>query len=112
MIEVCLVLWVSLGRSAVYAVVDLVAAATAPGPVRRHHAVLNASLAPGRPNLDLTLQLLGIGFGLIPVALAGHLLIRTGSRLGELWYDPRRLWPDTARGVALSAVVGGAGVAF
>ena len=47
--EVALVLAMSLGRSGVYALVNLVASATAPGRLSQQKAVLNASLAPGRP---------------------------------------------------------------
>ncbi len=111
-VEVCLLLAVSLGRSAVYAVVDLVRAATARGPLSSHQAVLNGSLAPGQPTLDLVLQLLAIGFGLVPAALAGYLLVRSGSNLRQLWVDERELGPDTLRGLLLAAVVGSTGIAF
>ena len=79
--EIALVLCLSLGRSAVYSIVSLVASVTAPGGLAAQHAVMNGSLAPDRPWLDLTRQLLGIGFGLVPVALAAYLLVRSGSRL-------------------------------
>ena len=78
--ELAIVLLVSLGRSAVYSVVNLVAALTAPGPLSAQGANLNNSLAPSRPWLDLTYQLLRIGFALVPVALAAYLLVRSGTR--------------------------------
>ena len=81
-VEIALVLLLSLGQSAVYAIVSLTAKLTAGKPLSQQAAVLNASQSP-RPYLDLTYQLLGIFFALIPVALALYLLIRDH-------YDPWR----------------------
>jgi membrane protease YdiL (CAAX protease family) len=80
--EIVIVLLLSLGQSAVYAVVSLTAKLTAGKPLASQAAVLNASQSP-RPYLDLTYQLLGIFFALVPVALALYLLAR--DRI-----DPRR----------------------
>jgi len=112
--ELALVLLVSLGRSAVYSVVNLVAALTAPGPLCVTGANLNNSLAPDRPWLDLTFQLLRIGFALVPVALAAYLLVRSGSRLREVWARDGG-WAglgDLGRGALLAAGVGSVGVVF
>jgi membrane protease YdiL (CAAX protease family) len=79
--EVLLVLGVSLGASAVYAVVSLVAKLTANKPLSQQTATLNPSQAPGRPWLDLTYQLLGIFFDLVPAILALHLLSRDGTTM-------------------------------
>jgi membrane protease YdiL (CAAX protease family) len=73
--EIVIVLLLSLGQSAVYAVVSLIAKLTAGKPLSQQAAVLNQSQSP-RPYLDLTYQLLGIFFALIPVALAIYLLSR------------------------------------
>jgi membrane protease YdiL (CAAX protease family) len=86
--EIVLVLLLSLGQSACYAVVSLIAKLTAGKPLAQQSAVLNASQSP-RPYLDLTYQLLGIFFALVPVALALHLLAR--DRI-----DPRRTLGLTA----------------
>lgn len=110
--EVLLVLGVSLGRSGVYALVDLVAAATAPGNLSSHAAVLNGSRAPDRPWLDLTLQLLDVGFALVPVGLAAYLLVRSGDGVRRTWLGGRFRWSDVARGAALAAGVGSVGLAF
>jgi membrane protease YdiL (CAAX protease family) len=110
--EVVLVLAVSLGRSAIYAVVDLVAAATAPGSLSSQAAVLNGSRAPDRPWLDLTLQLLALGFGGVPVGLAAYLLVRSGDGLGGPWLGGRFRPADLGYGAALAAGVGGVGLAF
>jgi membrane protease YdiL (CAAX protease family) len=86
--EIVIVLLLSLGQSAVYAVVSLIAKLTAGKPLSQQAAVLNQSQSP-RPYLDLTYQLLGIFFALIPVALALYLLVR--DRI-----DPRRTLGLTA----------------
>ena len=86
--EIIIVLLLSLGQSAVYAVVSLIAKLTAGRPLSQQAAVLNQSQSP-RPYLDLTYQLLGIFFALIPVALALYLLVRDDV-------DPRRTLGLTA----------------
>ena len=101
-IEVVLVLLLSLGASAVYAVVSLVAKLTAGRPLSQQTATLNPSQSP-RPYLDLTYQLLGIFFALIPVLLALYLLGRARSSLG---IDFRRPAADTAWGFGLAAAIG------
>ncbi|MFB9234498.1 CPBP family intramembrane glutamic endopeptidase [Plantactinospora siamensis] len=105
-IEVLLVLGVSLGQSAVYSLVTIVARLTADRPLSQQTATLNASQSP-RPWLDLTYQLLGIAFALVPVLLAVHLLNRDpGDARGLLGLDARRPGSDLARGAALAALVG------
>ncbi|MEZ5093430.1 CPBP family intramembrane glutamic endopeptidase [Nocardioides sp.] len=111
-VEIALVLGVSLGRSGVYAVVNIVASLTAPEPLSSQTAVMNASLAPDRPWLDLTYQLLRIFFAVVPVALAGYLLVRSGTTLRSVWWGDRALVADSARGAAIAAAVGSVGVAF
>lgn len=104
--EVLLVLGVSLGQSAVYSVVSLVAKLTA-APLSQQTTTLNNSLAPGRPWLDLTYQLLGIFFALVPVLLALHLLRRDHpNTLGELGLDRLRPALDLGGGAALAALIG------
>jgi membrane protease YdiL (CAAX protease family) len=110
--EVWIVFALSLGRSGVYALVSFLAALTAPKALASQQAVLNGSAAPGRPWLDLAYQLLGVGFGLMPVVLVGYLLVRSGESLRVLGADRRRLGFDLSRGVALAALVGSIGLAF
>ena len=111
-VEVLLVLAVSLGRSGVYAAVDLVADLTRGTALATQTAVLNGSQAPGRPWLDLVLQLLGIAFALAPVGLVAYLLHRSGESLGSLGLDRTQPGRDALRGVLLAAVIGGSGLAF
>jgi len=103
--EVLIVLGLSLGQSAVYAVVSLVAKLTQ-GPLAQQTATLNPSRSP-RPYLDLTYQLLSIGFALLPVALALWLLSDHGRRaVRDLGLDLRSPVKDLALGAGLAAVVG------
>jgi membrane protease YdiL (CAAX protease family) len=103
--EVLLVLGVSLGQSAVYSVVTIVGRITAETRLSDQTATLNPSQSP-RPYLDLTYQLLGIFFALVPVLLALHLLNRQRSAVSLLGLDGRRPWFDLGSGVLLAAVIG------
>lgn len=120
--EVLIVLGLSLGASAVYAVVSLIAQWTA-GPLGDSSVSMNTS-RDQRSWLDLTYQLLGIGFDLVPVALALYLLtclvrvraadgpdqwvVRSGiDRVGLRW-RPR----DLLGGTSLALIIGLPGLAF
>lgn len=129
--EIWILLGLSLGRAAVYAVVDIGARLTAGVPLADQTATLNPSRSP-RPYLDLTYQLLSIGFAVVPVLLAVYLLaIRRGAvpvsqAIGLDWhlrghtrdaFDPQIVAPgrrrrDVAWGVALAAGIGLPGLAF
>jgi len=108
-VEVFLVLALSLGASAVYSVVSLVAALTR-GPLSEATATLNASRSE-RPYLDLTYQLLASATALVPVVLALALLgwssggsVRSAARAMGL--DLRRPGGDALRGLGLAALIG------
>jgi membrane protease YdiL (CAAX protease family) len=105
-LEIVIVLLLSLGQSAAYAIVSLVAKLTAGKPLSQQTATLNPSQSP-RPYLDLTYQLLGIFFALVPVVLALYLLSR--DRLNPartLGLDFRRPAGDAGWGTALAAAIG------
>ncbi|MGV8978264.1 MAG: CPBP family intramembrane glutamic endopeptidase [Cellulomonas sp.] len=105
-VEIWIVLGLSLGRSAIYAVVDIVARLTAGPPLAQQTTTLNASQSP-RPYLDLTYQLLSIGFALVPVALALFLLSGQGrSAVRRIGLDAVRPLRDVGIGVGLAAVIG------
>ena len=105
-----LVLGVSLGQSAIYALVTLAARLTADRPLSQQTATLNASQSP-RPWLDLTYQLLNIVFALVPVLLAVHLLNRDrGDARRVLGLDARRPGRDLLWGATLAAAIGLPGV--
>jgi membrane protease YdiL (CAAX protease family) len=105
-LEIAIVLLLSLGQSAVYAVVSLVAKLTAGPPLSQQAAVLNQSRSP-RVYLDLTYQLLDIFFTLVPVLLALYLLSRDRiDPARTLGIDFRKPAPDAAWGTALAASIG------
>jgi membrane protease YdiL (CAAX protease family) len=109
-VEILLVLALSLGRSGVYSIVSFLGDLTSGVPLADQSTVLNQSLAPGRPLLDLVRQVLRIAFALAPVALVWYLLVRSGEGLRCLGIDRTQPARDLARGAALAAIVGGVGL--
>ncbi len=110
--EVLIVLGLSLGQSGIYAVVNLLVRLTAATPLAQQKAGLNQSVSP-RPYVDLTYQLLGVAFALVPVALALYLLSTSGrAALARIGCDRARPWRDLATGVGLAALIGIPGLAF
>jgi membrane protease YdiL (CAAX protease family) len=110
--EIPLVFALSLGASAVYALVNLGADLTAGTPIANLSAHLNQPKAPPtRPTLDLVYQLLGIGFALVPVLLACYLLWIGGEHARTvLGIDRTQPGRDLARGAVLAAGIGGSGL--
>jgi membrane protease YdiL (CAAX protease family) len=108
--EIVAVFAVSLGASGVYALVSLIGSLTAKQSLSKQTATLNGSLAPGRPLLDLVLQLLNVTLSLAPVLLVFYLLARAGERPSSIGLDTRQPVRDLARGAALAAVIGGSGL--
>lgn len=108
--ELLIVLGLSLGESALYAVVNLIATLTR-GPLSEATATLNQSASP-RPWLDLTYQLMHIGFELVPVALALFLLHPTKvddeSQSGwrAIGFDTRSPVRNLATGAGLATLIG------
>jgi membrane protease YdiL (CAAX protease family) len=105
-LEIILVLAVSLGMSALYAIVNLIGDLTAKQPLSSQQAVLNASQAPNRPWLDLALQLLGILAGIVPAFLAIFLLVQSGRSPASIGLDRTRLKLDGATGLGLACLIG------
>ena len=104
--EVLIVLGLSLGQSAIYAAVRLYARLTAEVPLAQQVATLNPTRSP-RPYLDLTYQLLAIGFALVPVALALYLLSEHGRRATRrIGLDGAQPLRDLGIGLAFAALIG------
>lgn len=129
--EIIVVLLISLGQSAIYAIVSLIGTLTQ-GELKDATASLNNSQAAERPLLDLTYQLLDFLFPLALVALVVYLLAQVASpfRVSKgterepsvalagavsgigLDFPGGRRWPDIRNGIVLAAVIGVPGLAF
>ena len=110
--EIVVVFGVSLGASALFASINLIGSLTAPKALSHQQAVLVGSMAPGRPLLDLTLQLAGILTTLMPVVLVFYLLAREGEGPSALGLDATQPGRDIAKGAVLAAIIGGSGLAL
>jgi membrane protease YdiL (CAAX protease family) len=108
--EIVAVFAVSLGASGVYALVSYIGSLTAHKSLAKQVTVLNGSQAPGRPLLDLFLQLTSITLALAPVLLVLYLLARSGEGPAAIGLDARQPGRDLARGAAIAAVIGGGGL--
>jgi len=105
--EIWIVLGLSLGQAGVYAALSLVVKLTQ-GGIRNSTATLNGSQSD-REWLDFTLQVLSIGFALVPVALALYLLsLDPGkpSPLRRLGINRLSRGRDVLWGMGLAAVIG------
>jgi membrane protease YdiL (CAAX protease family) len=107
--EIIAVFAVSLGASGLNAFISLIGSLTASVSLHSQQVTLNGSQAPGRPLLDLFLQLDSLLSGVAPVLLAVYLLFRAGdwSSIGLNWRQPGR---DLLRGAALAALIGFSGL--
>lgn len=110
--EVAIVLGLSLGASAVYSIVAIVARLTDTTPLKDQSATLNGSQSE-REWLDFTYQFLGIVFGLFVVLLVLFLLWRPGqSAFERLGMDLTRPARDVFGGVGLVLLIGIPGLAL
>lgn len=108
--EILIVLGLSLGRAAAYAIVNLANSLTQSAPLSQQTATLNSSLSD-RPTFDLIYQLMAIFFALVPVALACFLLWQDSRpHLARLGLDARRPGRDLLVGAGLALVVGAGGI--
>jgi membrane protease YdiL (CAAX protease family) len=106
-IEVVIVLGLSLGQSAVYAVLRIIERLTREVPLAQQTSTLNPSVTPDRPWLDLTYQLVGIAFGLMPVLLALYLLNLTNAPAGRtIGFDLQRPRFDLGFGALIAVAIG------
>ncbi len=110
--EVTVVLWVSLGASAIRALLAITDRLTVGVSLADQTASIIVSRAPDRPWLDLAYQVVGIVLALGPVALVVYLLVRGGEGPAAIGLDGREPRRDLARGTALAVVVGAVGMAF
>ncbi len=104
-------LGVSLGYSAIYAMVVLMGKLAANKALSSQTTTLNPSQASGHPWLDLAFQLVSILFETVPAFLALHLLKRSGH-VDPMGFRTARVGFDIRSGVGLAAVIGIPGLAF
>src|ERR1700678_2478860 len=95
--EIVAVFAVSLGASGVYALVSYIGSLPAQQSPSKQTAVLNGTLAPGRPLLSLCPQLPNLPLALAPVRLVFYLLARAGEGPSAIGVDFRQPWRDLAR---------------
>ena len=108
--EIFSVFAVSLGASGVSAFVSLIGSLTAHHSLASQSVTLNGSQAPGRPLLDLFLQLVSITAGAAPVVLVFYLLARPGDGAKSIGVDLTQPLRDFLRGAGLAALIGGSGL--
>lgn len=107
--EIAIVLALSLGASALYSIVDIIAALTSVAGIGGQTTSINPSLSP-REWLDVTYQLLRLGFGVAPVALVLYLLSQSASPLKTFGIGKAGLGRSIATGFALAAAIGIPGI--
>lgn len=104
--EIWIVIGLSLGSSAVYAVLQLIDRLTREVSLGSQSTALNPT-RNARGWLDLLYQLAGIGLALVPVALALFLLSSGGrSAVRRIGFDLTRPLRDLGVGVGLAALIG------
>jgi len=107
-LEVLAVLGVSLGMSAIYALLYLIRAQiTVPGGISNTTAIVVQGKRTTYPLLDLADDLVGILNGLAPALLALVLLARNpGGRGFGIGFDLRARWRESAQGIGFLALIG------
>ena len=109
--ETALVLGVSLGASALWAILSIIRKMTAEVSLSAQTTTMNNAVTPDRPWLDLAHQLTGIALALVPVVLALHLLARERPHPGlRMGFDLTRPIPDAVLGLLLTALIGIPGI--
>lgn len=115
-VEIAVVMLLSLGQSAVYAVLSIWDKLTREVVLNQQVTTMNTSRTPERPWLDFAYQLAGTLFPLMPAVLVLYLLWTysppdggPGKAMGFDWRRPGR---DLAQGFGIFAVIGVAGLAF
>ena len=110
--EIAIVLALSVGRLAVYSLLQLVQALQREQALGDQQTQLNPS-ANAQQFWDVLYQFLALFFGLAPIALAIYLLWEPGSSaLRRIGLDFRRFGGDLARGALLFVVIGVPGLAL
>jgi membrane protease YdiL (CAAX protease family) len=108
--EILLVLGVSLGSSAVLAILNLIDLSTRKQSLGHQSTAINTSLSD-RQYIDLSYQLYDILVPLVPVVLVCYILWQAARpHLARLGVDFRHPWRDVGVGLALAIVIGAGGI--
>ncbi|HXZ63406.1 MAG TPA: CPBP family intramembrane glutamic endopeptidase [Streptosporangiaceae bacterium] len=107
--EIIAVFGVSLGASALNALLSLVGSLLARQSLASQQALLVGPLATNQ-TFDLVLQLVSIAEALMPVVLVLYLMARSGEPPSVMGLDGSQPVRDLVRGVVVAAVIGGAGL--
>jgi membrane protease YdiL (CAAX protease family) len=107
--ELVAVFGVSLGASAVNALLSLVSSLLARQSLSSQEALLVGPLATNQ-TFDLVLQLVSIAEALMPVVLVLYLMARSGEPPSVMGLDRSEPVRDVVRGAVVAAVIGGAGL--
>lgn len=114
--ESLIVLGLSLGRSAVYSVLDIINRLTYQVPLSQQTTTMNSSVTPDRPWLDLAYQLAGNLFPFFHPILCLYLLTRIWPPADAPWraigLDGRQIGRDVAWGTGIAAVILGPALGF
>lgn len=106
-LEVVIVLAISLGQSGVYSVLRIIERMTRGVELNQQTSTLNASVTPDRPWLDLTYQLVGVAFAVVPALLALYLLDLTDKpATRRIGFDLARPGFDAWFGTVIAACIG------
>ena len=114
-LELLIVLGLTLGQSAIWSIVSIVEKLTRPKapPLNQQTTTMNSSVTPDRPWLDLTIQVLNIGFPLMQVLLVLYLLhVAHGGARRLIGFDLTKPWRDLAYGFGICAAIGIPGLGF
>jgi membrane protease YdiL (CAAX protease family) len=110
--EIAIVLGLSLGSSAVYSIVSIIARLTSTTPLSKQSTTINGSQSP-LEWLDFTYQALDVFFALFAVALVLYLLWEPGrSAFRRIGLDVTRPGRDLLGGLALVGLIGIPGLAL
>lgn len=115
-LETVIVLGLSLGRSAVYSILNIINRLTYEVPLNQQTSTMNSSVTPDRPWLDFMYQLANNIFPFFHPILALYLLWRIWPPQYAPWraigLDGLRVGRDVAWGVGITAVIIGPALGF
>ncbi len=115
-LETVIVLGVSLGKSGIYSILNIINRLTYEVPLSQQTSTMNSSVTPDRPWLDLAYQFADNLLPFCMAFLAIYLLWRVWPPGTNVWtaigLDGRRPWRDIAWGLAIALFILGPALGF